>query len=446
MLLNFFKSKSYKPMILDSKSVVQQYEYWRKRILSSLFIGYVFFYFTRKSYTFAMPILLQDLHYSNSDLGIIGTVLYISYGISKLVSGILSDKANPRYFMSIGLILTGVFNISFGLSSSIWFFIIFWGLNGWFQGWGWPPITKQLTHWSSKKERGLWWSICSSSHNVGGTIIPILITYCAQGWGWRYAMYVPGVMCIVVGCFLFVMLRDIPESLGLPPIEVYKEEIEYSKNNDGSFYKIKEERSLSSKEIFFDHVLKNKFIWLLACSYFFIYIVRTAINDWSIVYLVNQKNYKLVIAGACIFWFEIGGLFGMFVAGWLTDNIFNGNRIIFSFICSIGIIVFLFLFWYLPFRYVFIDFILMALLGFWVFGPQMLIGLAAAEMVNKKASCTANGFVGSWAYLGAAITGYPLGFIMDISWDAFFMFLMIASIFILLVMFQILYVVKKKND
>jgi len=92
-----------------------------------MFVGYIFYYFTRKSFTFAMPALMQDLGFDKSQLGILGSILSITYGLSKFLSGIMADRSNPRYFMAIGLILTGILNILFGLSSSLIFFCFFGG-------------------------------------------------------------------------------------------------------------------------------------------------------------------------------------------------------------------------------------------------------------------------------------------------------------------------------
>lgn len=111
--------------ISDPELVKKQYKYWRMRIFYSMFLGYVFFYFTRKSFTFAMPTLIADLGFDKAQLGIIGSTLYITYGISKFVSGVMSDQSNPRYFMAIGLIITGISNIFFGLSSTIPLFVLF---------------------------------------------------------------------------------------------------------------------------------------------------------------------------------------------------------------------------------------------------------------------------------------------------------------------------------
>ena len=51
----------------------------------------------------------------------------------------------------------------------------------------------------------------------------------------------------------------------------------------------------------------------------------------------------------------------------------------------------------------------MFVVGFLVFGPQLLIGMSAAELSHKKAAATSNGFVSCISYLGAAAAGYPLG-------------------------------------
>jgi OPA family sugar phosphate sensor protein UhpC-like MFS transporter len=329
------------------------------------------------------------------------------------LSGVLADKSNPRYFMAIGLILTGVFNICFGMTSSIAFFALFWGLNGCFQGWGWPPCARLLTHWYAQKERGTWWGFWNSSQSVGGALIPIVAAFCAQYWGWRYAMFVPGWLCILAGLFVINRLRDTPQSLGLPSIEKFK--------NEPTTKKEEEERELSFKEILFTYVLQNKFIWVLAISYFFVYIIRTAITDWSALFLIETKGYSILTAGACVCWFEIGGCLGSLTAGWASDRIFRGRRGPISALFSLGVVIAVTALWLSPQGSYVLDSFLLFVTGFLIFGPQMLIGMAAAELSHKKAAGTATGFVGWVSYLGAATAGYPLGkMTQEWGWSGFF--------------------------
>ncbi len=101
-MINFMRPAPYKPEISDKSAIDRAYKYWRIRIFYSIYVGYVFFYFTRKSFTFVMPEMVQDLGLTYSQLGILSTILYITYGFSKFASGVLSDRSNPRYFMAIG--------------------------------------------------------------------------------------------------------------------------------------------------------------------------------------------------------------------------------------------------------------------------------------------------------------------------------------------------------
>jgi OPA family sugar phosphate sensor protein UhpC-like MFS transporter len=189
-IFSLFAAAPFLPEIQDKQEVKTQYKFWRWRIFYSLFFGYVLFYCTRKSYSYAMPVMLEDLGLSKADFGMLGSIFYLTYGFSKFGTGIISDYCNPRYFMAVGLIITGVLNLMFAASSSIVVFGLFWGFNGLFQGFGWPPITKLLTHWYHPQERGKWWSLISCSHNIGGGFIPLLVAGIAYSYNWRWAICV----------------------------------------------------------------------------------------------------------------------------------------------------------------------------------------------------------------------------------------------------------------
>lgn len=428
-LLNLFQPAPAIPEIQDQEVVKQEYRYWRIRILYSMFVGYALYYFTRKSFTFAMPGLIQDLGFDKSQLGILGSILSITYGVSKFASGVIGDRTNPRYMMAIGLMLTGMFNIFFGLSSSIFFFALFWGLNGWFQGFGWPPCARFLTQWYSHSERGSWWSTWNVSHNVGGFLVPWLAGVALEYFGWRYAMYIPGVICILGGFFLINRLRDTPQSLGLPPIEKYRNDYIDNKEAEGV------QENLTAKQILVNFVFKNPYIWLLAIAYFFVYIVRTGINDWTALFLVESKGYSNIGANGCASLFDVGGFFGSLAAGWSSDRLFGAKRGPINVLFTLGTFLAIALFWFIPQGYSWLDSSVMFLIGFMVFGPQMMIGMAAAELSHKKAAATSTGFVGLFAYIGAACAGYPLGTITQSwGWEGFYWSLLICCLFSLVLL------------
>jgi OPA family sugar phosphate sensor protein UhpC-like MFS transporter len=382
-----------------------------------MYLGYAFYYFTRQSFTCAIPVLQADLGFSKMELGLIGSALSLSYGLSKFVNGILVDKANlPRIFMSFGLIFTGILNICFGCASTVWMMMLLWGLNGYFQGWGWPSCTKLLTHWYAQSERGRWWGVWNTCLNVGGISIPILVGFLSYHFGWRVALYVPGTICIVAGFFLLFLLRNTPESLGLPPIEVSPTR--------------SQESTLSVREILFKYVLQNPFVWMLSFAYLLIYFIRIGITHWSMLYLVETRSYTTFEAGFCISAFECGGFFGSLTAGWASDLLFQARRNPINCLFSFMVALLLLGFKLIAGSSIFLDATFLFLLGFFVFGPQMMIGMAVAELTHKKAAATANGFAGFFAYcLGATLACGPLGKLIDAwGWNGYLLTLFFSAV------------------
>ncbi|PTC02571.1 MFS transporter family glucose-6-phosphate receptor UhpC [Vibrio mediterranei] len=405
----------------ESASVDTRYRYWRFHIMLGMYLGYAGFYLTRKTFNYTAPALIADLGLDKGDIGMMGTMFYLMYGLSKFVSGIISDRSNPRYFMGIGLIASGVVNIVFGLSSSLFVLASLWILNAWFQGWGWPSCSKLLTTWYSRTERGFFWSLWNTAHNVGGAMIPLLVGFLTFHYSWREGFIIPGVISVLIGLFLCWRLRDKPTSMGLPTVGQWRnDKLELAQENDGV--------GLKPKQILWSYVLNNKYIWLLAFSYVLVYIVRTAINDWGNLYLTEQHHYSLINANASVSLFEVGGFVGSLVAGWGSDKLFGGNRGPMNLIFAMGIFLSVAALWLMPLTNFVFQSAGFFTIGFFVFGPQMLIGMAAAECSHKDSAGAATGFVGLFAYMGAALAGYPLAMVLEqFHWTGFFVVISVCS-------------------
>lgn len=430
--IHFLKPAPYIDPIQDPKEIDAQYRYWRVRICFSLFFGYAVYYITRKNFAVIMPLVGLDLGFSKAQLGLILSLFSLSYGINKFVAGIISDRSNPRYLMAIGLIATGILNILFGVTSSFNLLAFFWIINGFFQACGWPACCKSLTYWFKQSNRGFWYGMCSTSHNIGSAFIALFAPFIALKFGWRFAMFVPAIISIVMGLVLINRLRDVPQTLGLPPVDDYvKKGLNLKKSlhdTSHSFFTI--------KEILFKQVLVNKYVWIFSLSYFFIYIVRTAVNDWSPFYLMEVRHFPdILTAGQGVFWFEMGGLVGMLVTGWGSDYLFKGNRVPTMVISAIGLVISVAALWCSNSGLIVLDLFYLGCIGFFVFGPQMIIGLAAAEFVDKRAAAASNGFAGFLGYVGAAVAGYPIGKVIEIwHWDGYYTCMIIASLIIFMML------------
>ena len=159
-----------------------------------------------------------------------------------------------------------------------------------------------------------------------------------------------------------------------------------------------------------------------------IYVTRTAINDWGAVYL-HENGYSITSADSCLSFFEVGGFLGSLAAGWLSDTGFKGRRGQTNTLFCVGTILAVLALWEAPGHHYALHAIIFFSIGFFIFGPQMLIGVAAAELSHKKAAGASTGFIGLWGYIGAALSGYPIGVVITHwHWQGFFSTLILCAI------------------
>lgn len=399
----------------------RDYRYWRPRLLFSMVVGYAAFYLTRKSVSFVLPAMQLDLGLSKGDIGLMGTLFYIAYGLSKFAAGLWHDGRGDRWFMGAGLLATGVLNILFAFGSSLIMLLIIWTLNGFFQGWGWPPCARLLTHWYSRNERGFWWGCWNTSINLGGAAVPLISAVMALWFGWQAALLVPGATGIVLGAWLCRRLTGTPEEAGLPSVGVWRHDPLELRQQQLS-------PPMPLWQMFRSTVLQNPTIWLLGVSYVLVYLIRIALNDWGNIWLAESHGVNLLSANATVTLFELGGLCGALFAGWGSDLLFRGQRAPMILLFALGLFTSVAALWLSPVHHYALLAMCFFAIGFFVFGPQMLIGLAAVECSHKQAAGTVTGFLGLFAYLGAALAGWPLSQIIErYGWSGMFVLLTIAA-------------------
>ncbi|EDV0486099.1 glycerol-3-phosphate transporter [Salmonella enterica] len=443
-MLSIFKPAPHKAR-LPAAEIDPTYRRLRWQIFLGIFFGYAAYYLVRKNFALAMPYLVEQ-GFSRGDLGFALSGISIAYGFSKFIMGSVSDRSNPRVFLPAGLILAAAVMLFMGFvpwatsSIAVMFVLLF--LCGWFQGMGWPPCGRTMVHWWSQKERGGIVSVWNCAHNVGGGIPPLLFLLgMAQFNDWKAALYMPAFGAIVVALFAFAMMRDTPQSCGLPPIEEYK-------NDYPDDYNEKAEEELTAKQIFMQYVLPNKLLWYIAIANVFVYLLRYGILDWSPTYLKEVKHFALDKSSWAYFLYEYAGIPGTLLCGWMSDKVFRGNRgatgVFFMTLVTIATIVY----WMNPAGNPNVDMACMIIIGFLIYGPVMLIGLHALELAPKKAAGTAAGFTGLFGYLGgsvaaSAIVGYTVDFF---GWDGGFMVMIGGSILAVILLVVVMIGEKRHHD
>lgn len=392
---------------LPESEVKRLYPRYRWRIMESTFLGYAGFYLVRNNFSVVAKDIEGALGYDHSTIGNILAITAISYGVGKFVMGSISDRSDPRKFMALGLLLTALCNFAFSGIGNAHLHMALWGLNGFFQGMGWPPCGRSMGHWFSVRERGVFFSIWNTSHNLGGGIAGLLAAYVAGLYGWQAAFYFPGAMAVIGSAYLFLRLRDTPQSVGLPPIEEYKNDF----TEEELVHGLKEEE-LGTKELLFDYVLTNRYIWLLAVSNFFAYIVRYSMLDWGPMYLREVKEATLTGGGIAILVMEFGGIPSTIFLGWVSDKV-SGRRGMVGTLCMIPIAIAFAVIALTPPGFLWLDMCMLAVIGCFIYPVINLITIAALDLTSKKAIGTAAGFIGMFGYIGRTVQAKGFGWMVD---------------------------------
>ena len=364
------------------------------------------FYLVRNNMSTVAKDIEGALHYDHSMIGSILAVTAIMYGLGKFLMGSLSDRSNPRKFMAVGLLLTALFNFAFGSVANYNVHFALWAMNGFIQGMGWPPCGRSIGHWYSLKERGSVFAIWNVAHNIGGGLAGILAAYAASNYGWQAAFYFPGTIAVIGSIYLFWRLRDTPQSVGLPRIEEYKKDDSGEKSETDSH-----EKELSTRELFVENIFKNKYLWVVAFANFFVYIVRYSMLDWGPTYLREIKDATLAGGGIAILIIEFGGIPSTLLMGWLSDKV-GGRRGMVSLLCMIPIFAAFTGIYLNPAGNLWLDMLFLAIIGFFVYPPVMLLGVYGLDLTSKKAVGTAAGFIGLFGYLGRAVQAKGFGWMV----------------------------------
>jgi len=401
-VLRIFAPGVARPRLEDPAEIDRIYRRARLSVLLSITIGYGIAYTCRLGLSVVKKPLIDGGIFTAEQLGIIGSAIFYGYAFGKCINGFLADHANIRIFWPTGVLVSALLNIAMGWSTVLWISVLLWALNGWFQGFGAPSGVVSMTQWFSHSERGRIYGIWSTAHSLGEGLTFVGLAALVTWFGWRGGFIGPGLICVFVALILYLTMRDRPETLGLPPVNEWK-------NERGVVLETARSRSTWQVQL---SILKLPAVWILGLACATMTMTRYGVNSWGMLFFQETKGYSDLQAGALLALNPLAGIVGCVAYGFVSDKIFHARRPPVNLICGlleIGSLLVIFTA-HNP---------LVLTAAFLVYGLSInglitsLGGLFAVDIVPKRAAGAVMGFLGIFGYVGAAIQERISGYLIQ---------------------------------
>ncbi|KAI6657404.1 hypothetical protein LOD99_152 [Oopsacas minuta] len=365
----------------------------------------------------------------NTLLGSLDYSFLFSYAIAMFFSGHIGDRVPLRYFLTVGMIGSGLMACLFGAGyffniHVIEYYLAVQIVGGMFQSTGWPGVVAVMNHWFGRGYRGFLlgiWNVHTSVGNILGSVIPGI--WADTDWGWSFIS--AGLIIIVCGVLVFLTLVSNPDQVDLPP-PTHNKPPEDPENDLTPLIK----PATSTQAIGFFNAFLIPGVLEYSFSLFFGKLVSYTFLFWLPLYIQNTqiggKTYNGMVSADLSTVYDVGGIIGGITGGLLSD-IFNSRSIVCVTMYYLAIPC---LFAYLKLGYISLPFNmgLMCLCGILVNGPYGLITTAVTADLgthpslrdNTNAKATVTAIIDGTGSIGAALGPLLAGWVSGYGWNYVF--------------------------
>ena len=386
----------------------------QRKTFAVTWITYAGFYLCRKNLSIVLPMLagvggLRSIQLANIVFG-----YSMLYAIGQFGFGFLSDRIGPKRVVGAGLLLIIGSNLMMGLHASLMWLLLFACLNGVGQSTGWSGLVKTMANWFSYKNRGIvmaWWG---TNYVLGGFLATTFATWAVAEhsiwpqFGWSRGFLFPALLLAAIALLFLVYVKDTPAETSCL---VGQPEGPPSADSDPT--------SWTDLKM----LLCKPSLWTIGISYFFLELCRYGLMFWLPYYMVRQLHYGLATAGYLSSLYELIGIAGALLAGYVSDRFNQSRRAPVSavMLCGLGLVML--------FQPVFARSglagigLAISLAGFLSYGPDTLLSGAAAQDVGEtRSAATASGLIDGTGHLGALFSPYVVITISErFGWDRLFL-------------------------
>jgi len=396
--------------------------YWQKRIFVLSWVAYTFSYLGKINLSVAIPLMEDSLSWDKTRLGLIGSIFFWIYAFGQLINGSLGDKFTSRKFVFIGLLSSAVLNILFGFTTSLFFMVVIWAFNGYFQSMLWGPIMKTINHWFPMGQKSKMALYMFSSVVSGFILTWGCLGQISMYTGWKSVFWIPGIVLIVYSLIWYLFVRNNPQEVGLR-----LEDVEL--NNDVELNQIEnqiEKKDTEMQQTTLWRLIFHKRLYLIALAGIPLGLIREGISLWAPTILFETFHLNMKSTMSAVLLLPLFNFTGVILARLLIVKFHNKETklVTIFFIGGIFACVLLYLF---RNSNIFVYLALLALCSLSLYAASSII--TSVIPLKYKMTSSVAGFLDFSIYLGAGLSGIVTGVLSnEIGWSSVMLLWVLAGV------------------
>lgn len=273
--------------------------HYKWELLAFLFCAFFFHQGDRAIFGVVLSAIKTDLQLTDSQLGLVGTVLFVTLALMMPVAGYLGDIWNRKKIIIGSLLFWSAATMCTGFAGGLLALIAFRSVATAGGESFYAPAAYPLLAAHHTRTRALALSIHQASLYIGVMVTGFLGGYIAERWGWRSAFFIYGGGGIVLGFILMWRMLDAPPPAAQP--------------NAGPRDSVWQALGV---------LFRSPTALLLTAGFTAIVFVNNAYVVWAPVFLQERFNLSLTQAGGyAMFYHHLAALLGIVMGGWLSDRV-----------------------------------------------------------------------------------------------------------------------------
>jgi ACS family hexuronate transporter-like MFS transporter len=285
--------------------------YFRWFICALLLFGVTKNYMDRQVLGVLKTTLQHDLGWNEIDYGNLVFAFQAAYAVGILLMGRLIDRIGTRLGYALAMIFWSLASMGHALGSSLSSFIFARSALGLGESVVFPASLKCVAEWFPKKERALAAGIFNAGSNLGAIITPLVVTWIAIHWGWRWAFIITGALGFV-WVILWLLLYRKPEEHP----RLSKAELDY----------IRSDPQPPMVKIGWARLIPHRQTWAFVAAKFMTDPIWWFYLFWVPDFLQRKHSLALMQIRAPIVVIYLTADFGSVAGGWLSSWLIARGR------------------------------------------------------------------------------------------------------------------------